>query len=158
MIDPSGTQLLLPKPPADVAHLWMRVAWLASSGGSAISASSGVVALRRTPPPERVLAVAGALGPQRSAIAELLVQAAGNGICLRGATCFLWPDLGSVEDFKLLLDTGIKEVCIPSLVAPQRLSENFHACRWAASSLGVSIETLDMDNLFRPLRDALRDG
>lgn len=156
MTDSPGTQLP-PAAPGDVAHLWMRVAWLASSGGSAISASSGVVALRRTPLPERVLAVAGALGPQRSAIAELLVQAAGHGICLRGATCFFWPGLGPVEDFKLLLDTGIKQVYVPSLPAPQRHSEDLNLCRWAAASLGVSIESLDIDNLFRPLRDALRD-
>jgi hypothetical protein len=151
---------LLPAAPRDgLRYLWMRSAWLASGSLQASKDATGAVAVRPTAfGYDQPLAVAGSQGSDRSAIAQLLVQAAGHGACLRGASCFLWPDLGPSRDFALLVDAGIREVHIPSLPVPQRSAEELNACLWTASNRGVSIETLDPEQLFPPLRDALRNA
>jgi hypothetical protein len=137
----------------------MRTAWLASGCQGSSKDATGAVAVRSMAfGSDRPLAVAGSQGPERSALIELLVQAAAHGSCLRGASCFLWPDLGPNRDFALLVDAGIRDVHIPLLPVPKRSIEEINACRWAASSHGVEIKTLDPEQLFPPLRDALRHG
>lgn len=142
---------------------WLRLAWLAAgcktdrngliTGAVAIRGDADSVA------PERVLAIAGdRRHDQHSGIASLLVQCASHGISLRGATCFLWPGLGRFQEFEQLLDCGIKRICIPGYRVPKRLEEDEHQCRWRASCVGVPIETIDPDLVFKPLQLALEEN
>jgi hypothetical protein len=140
-----------PTPPSDGDRIWMRVAWLASGVMDRSSRATGAVALRTSPGDlSRVVAVAGSDSSQ-SAIRSLIVQAAKHGICLRRTTCFLFPGLGCREDFLLLLECGVSSVVIPDAPVPKRLKDDDHACRWAASSQGVQIDALDLDEVFFPL-------
>jgi len=140
-----------PAAPNDGSRIWMRVAWLASGVKDRSSRATGVVALRPSSDDyDRVIAVVGSDSSQ-SAIQGLITQAAKHGICLQGATCFLFPGLGRQEDFKLLLRSGVSRVLIPEAPVPKRLADDDHTCRWAASSLGVEIISIDLDVTFSPL-------
>jgi hypothetical protein len=144
-----------PAPPSDGELLiWMRVAWLASGALDRSSRATGLVALRRFPVGfDRVIAVAGSQGDDKGAIRVLIAQAARNGISLLDVTCFLFPGLGDKEDFQSLLDCGVAHVVVPNLPIPNRLKDDDHACRWAASSIGVGIQSIDLDAIFSPLLD-----
>lgn len=140
-----------PTPPSDGDRIWMRVAWLASGARDRSSRATGVVALRPSLGDlDRFLAVAGS-DSSRSGVRNLIVQAARHGISLLNATCLLFPGLGCREDFELLLECGISKVFIPDAPVPKRLKDDDHACRWAASSLGVEIHSIDPDAIFSPL-------
>jgi len=154
-MNPTGDIARFPAPPSDGGLLiWMRVAWLASGALDRSSRAIGVVALRRLPGDlDRVIAVAGSRGDDKSAIRVLIAQAARNGISLLDTTCFLFPGLGDKEDFQSLLDCGVAHVVVPNLPIPKRLKDDDHACRWAASSVGVEIQSIDLDAIFSPLLD-----
>lgn len=145
-------------PPPGNHSTWMRLAWLASGAPAASGRdASGAVAVRcEGPQPPRLLLLASGQDT-RTALAELVVQAARNGVSLREAHCYHWPLVSSKLDFRQLLDCGIKAVYTPELAVPKRLTEVSSVIRWEASCMGVQMRSLSIATVFGPLRAALCD-
>jgi len=137
----------------------MRLAWLASGAPVASSRdASGAVAVRCEGSQQPRLLMLASGQDTRTALAELVVQAARNGVSLREAHCYHWPLISSKVDFRQLLDCGIKAVYTPELAIPKRLAEVNSVVRWEASCMGVQMRSLSIAAVFGPLRGSLCDG
>lgn len=76
--------------------------------------------------------------------ANCVAFAARNGICLNGATIYVWPLMTCSQCAALLIQAGISKVVIPDFVEPQRWQESFDLARSMFIEAGVAVHRISM--------------
>ena len=76
--------------------------------------------------------------------ANCVAFAARAGICLNGATVYVWPLMTCSQCAALLIQAGINKVVVPDYVEPQRWQESFDLARAMFIEAGVSVHRISM--------------
>ncbi len=76
--------------------------------------------------------------------ANCVAFAARAGICLNGATVYVWPLMTCSQCAALLIQAGIGKVVVPDYVEPQRWQESFDLARAMFIEAGVSVHRISM--------------
>jgi dCMP deaminase len=75
--------------------------------------------------------------------ANIVAQAARNGVCLENATVYVWPFIPCNACCTLLIQTGFARVVAPDMEIPDRWIESFTMSKEMFSEAGVKLTLID---------------
>ena len=81
--------------------------------------------------------------------ANIVAQAARNGVCLDGSTVYVWPFLPCNTCCTLLIQAGFKRVVAPEIDIPDRWLKSFTASKDMFTEVGINL-TLIGPSLVEP--------
>ena len=76
---------------------------------------------------------------------NLVAYAARHGVCLAGATVYVWPLTPCSHCAANLIQAGIRQVIIPDVIEPLRWAESFQLSRLMFSEAGIQLLRLPLD-------------
>ncbi|MBG46157.1 MAG: CMP deaminase [Euryarchaeota archaeon] len=71
--------------------------------------------------------------------------AARNGVCLAGATMYVWPLMTCSQCASVLIQAGIQKIVVPDFVEPYRWQESFDKAREMCVEAGISVHRIPLD-------------
>ena len=77
--------------------------------------------------------------------ANIVAQAARNGVSLDGATVYVWPFLPCSSCGTLLIQSGVKRVVAPDIEIPDRWVDSFEMSRAMFKEAGLELTLIDLD-------------
>jgi len=77
--------------------------------------------------------------------ANIVAQAARNGVSLDRATIYVWPFLPCSSCGTLLIQSGVKRVVAPDIEIPDRWVDSFEMSRAMFKEAGVDLTLIDLD-------------
>lgn len=77
--------------------------------------------------------------------ANIVAQAARNGVSLDGATVYVWPFLPCSSCGTLLIQSGVKRVVAPDIEIPDRWVDSFEMSRAMFKEAGLELTLMDLD-------------
>ena len=86
-----------------------------------------------------------------------VAYAAQNGVCLIGATMYVWPLMTCIRCASMLIQAGINKVVVPDFVEPHRWQDSFDLARSMFIEAGVSVHRLPMTGPVNPMEDSLME-
>lgn len=75
--------------------------------------------------------------------ANVVAQAARNGVCLEDATIYVWPFIPCNTCCTLLIQTGFERVVFPDIAIPERWLESFTMSKEMFRESGVKLTLID---------------
>lgn len=87
--------------------------------------------------------------------ANVIAFASRHGVCLAGATVYVWPLMTCSQCAAQLIQAGINKVVVPNVVEPQRWQDSFAAAKQMLAEAGVAVARIPMAG---PVDPALADG
>ncbi len=85
---------------------------------------------------------------------NLMAYAAQAGVCLAGATVYVYPLMSCSRCAALLINSGIVRVVVPDFVEPLRWQQSFDLARQMFTEAGVLVERIAMTGPVNPLHEA----
>lgn len=76
---------------------------------------------------------------------NMILSAAHHGVCLVGATAFVYPLAPCVHCATALIQVGIERVVVPDFVMPQRWADSFELAQQLFLEASVSFERLPLE-------------
>jgi dCMP deaminase len=89
--------------------------------------------------------------------ANLVCYAARHGVCLNGATAYVWPLMTCSQCAAQLIQAGFIKVVIPDFVMPLRWQESFDTARVMFVEAGVAVATIPMTGPIEPALEGYED-
>lgn len=89
--------------------------------------------------------------------ANLICYAARHGVCLNGATCYVWPLMTCSQCAAQLIQAGFNKVVIPDLVMPLRWQESFETAKLMFIEAGVAVAAIPMSGPIEPALEGYED-
>jgi dCMP deaminase len=77
--------------------------------------------------------------------ANIIAQAARNGVSLDRATIYVWPFVPCNSCATMLIQSGIKRVVVPDLPIPDRWVDSFEMSRAMFKEVGLELFLIEMD-------------
>lgn len=77
--------------------------------------------------------------------ANIVAQAARNGVSLERSTIYVWPFLPCSSCCTLLIQAGIKRVVVPDLPIPDRWVENFKMSQSMFDEANVDLNLIEVE-------------
>ena len=74
-----------------------------------------------------------------------VAYASRNGVCLAGATMYIWPFMACSQCAAVLIQADIGKIVIPDYVEPYRWQESFDKAREMCVEAGVSVHKIPME-------------
>jgi dCMP deaminase len=79
-----------------------------------------------------------------------IAYAARNGVCLAGATMYVWPLMTCSQCASMLIQADINKVVVPDFVEPQRWQDSFDTARQMFIESGVAVVRIPMKGPINP--------
>lgn len=83
--------------------------------------------------------------------ANCIAYAARHGVCLAGATMYVWPLMSCSQCAALLIQADIAQVIVPDFVEPIRWQASFDAARELFIEAGVQVRRIPMTGPINPM-------
>ena len=71
--------------------------------------------------------------------------AARNGVCLAGATMYVWPLMTCSQCAAVLIQADIAQIIVPDFVEPYRWQESFDKAREMCVEAGIAVHRIPFD-------------
>ena len=68
--------------------------------------------------------------------------AARNGVCLAGATMYIWPLMTCSQCAAVLIQADIAQIIVPDFVEPYRWQESFDKAREMCVEAGIAVHRI----------------
>jgi len=75
--------------------------------------------------------------------ANIVAQAARNGVCLEHSTMYVWPFIPCNSCCSLLIQAGFTRVVVPNTPIPDRWADSFAATKGMFREVGVNLTLID---------------
>lgn len=82
-----------------------------------------------------------------------IAYAARNGVCLAGATMYVWPLMTCSQCAAMLIQADINKIVVPDFVEPLRWQQSFDAARDMFIESGVAVQRIPMRGPISPTED-----
>lgn len=82
--------------------------------------------------------------------ANSIAYAARHGVCLVGATIYVWPLMTCSQCAAQLIQAGVSRVVVPNFVEPIRWQESFDTARLMFCEAGVAVARIPMTGPVEP--------
>ena len=89
--------------------------------------------------------------------ANLISYAARHGVCLNGATAYVWPLMTCSQCAAQLIQAGFIKVVIPNVVMPLRWQESFETAKLMFIEAGVAVAAIPMSGPIEPALEGYED-
>jgi dCMP deaminase len=89
--------------------------------------------------------------------ANLICYAARHGVCLNGASCYVWPLMTCSQCAAQLIQAGFIKIVIPNFVMPQRWQDSFETAKLMFIEAGVAVSSIPMSGPIEPALEGYED-
>lgn len=85
--------------------------------------------------------------------ANIIAFAARHGVCLAGASVYVWPLMTCHQCAAQLIQAGAIKIVVPDFVEPLRWQESFQAAKQMFCEAGVAVARIPMQGPLDPAQD-----